>query len=514
MYKILKQMNKHLKFSGCLFFAGVVSTGMYSCKNQTPKKQTNDVQEVETSGQQKNILLLISDDHGIDQLGCYGNNVIKTPHLDSLASNGVRMTNAYAVAASCSASRGAILSGLYPHQSGQYGHNHNWHHFSYFDTIQSIPAILKQNGYQTGCVGKLHVGPQELLPFDYRIPASEIMNNRDVKKMALKAGEFFNKDKDKPFFLLVGYSDPHRMPHGWSDMPGIENWDGFGNHLDYQGVKPEKYNPDNMPVPDFLPDTRAVREELAQMYESISRMDQGIGMVLEELRKSGRFDNTLIVYISDNGIPFPGAKTTIYDSGVRMPMIVSHSALKNKGGKTDAMISFTDILPTFIDWAEVELPEYQLPGKSFLTAMGEKNPEGWDKVMMSHTFHEITMYYPMRAIRNHKYKYINNLYPELEFPFATDLFICKTWQDILKNQRTTMGKRSVEAYLRRPTEELYNITDDAAEAVNLAQDSSYSVVLQEMREQLHALRSETKDPWLIKENYTQNTAYLKYLQKE
>ncbi len=505
-------MNKYLKLSGSLFFAGVVSAGMYSCTNKTPERGNDAIQDVKTPVQQKNILLLISDDHGIDQLGCYGNDVIKTPNLDSLASNGVRMTNAYAVAASCSASRGAILSGLYPHQSGQYGHNHNWHHFSYFDTIQSIPAILKQNGYQTGCIGKLHVGPEELLPFDFRVPPSEIMNNRDVKTMAQKAGEFFNKNKDNPFFLLIGYSDPHRMPHGWSDMPGIENWDGFGNHLSYEGVVPIKYNPEDVLVPDFLPDTKAVREELAQMYQSISRMDQGIGMVIDELRKSGRLNNTLIVYISDNGIPFPGAKTTIYDSGVRMPMIVSHHALKNKGGKTRAMISFTDILPTFIAWANADTPEYQLPGKSFLTAMENEKPEGWDKVMMSHTFHEITMYYPMRAIRNHKYKYINNLYPELEFPFATDLFICKTWQDILKNQRTKMGKRLVNRFLQRPVEELYDIANDPAEAVNLAQNSSYSTVLQEMREQLHTMRSETNDPWLIKENYTQNTQFLKHLQ--
>lgn len=498
-------------YTNHLLVAGVLTLGLSACSPKDQSPQNQGTNKPEQSGEQKNILLLISDDHGIDQLGCYGNTVIQTPNLDRLAEQGIRMNNAYAVAASCSASRGAILSGMFPHQSGQYGHNHNWHHFSYFDWVESMPQLLKQQGYQTACIGKLHVGPDTLLPFDYRVYEEEIMMNRDVKTMADKAGELFNQDKDKPFFLLMGYSDPHRMPHGWSDMPGIENWDGFGNHQDYPGVEPVVYKPEDMPVPGFLNDTEAVREELAEMYQSISRMDKGIGMVLDQLEKSGRLENTLIIYISDNGIPFPGAKTTIYDSGVRMPMIVSYPGISNKGGETNAMISFTDILPTFLDWAGADKPEYELPGRSFLTAMTEKDPAGWNEVMMSHTFHEITMYYPMRALRNKKYKYIVNLFPELEYPFATDLFICKTWQDILKNNRSTMGKRKVKDYLKRPAEELYDIVNDPAESVNLANDPAYAEVLQEMRDQLHKRQTDTKDPWLILGNYDKNTEFLNSL---
>jgi N-sulfoglucosamine sulfohydrolase len=489
-------MNKHI--------IPILAAGLTACSPVEKKEPAQN----ENTEKIKNILLLISDDHGLEQSGCYGDTVIQTPNIDQLAAEGIRMTNAYAVAASCSASRGAILSGMYPHQSGQYGHNHNWHHFSYFDTIQSLPAILQQNNYLTACIGKLHVGPKKLLPFDYRVTEPEVMEGRDVYNMAKKAGEFFNMDKSKPFFLLMGYSDPHRMPHGWSDMPGIENWDGFGNHRDYPGIEPVKYHPDDMPVPDFLQNSQAVKEELAEMYQSITRMDKGIGMVIEELKKSGRYENTLIVYISDNGIAFPGAKTNIYDSGIKMPMIVSYAGMKNAGKTADAMISFTDLLPTFAEWAGAQLPEYKLPGKSFLSVMHQENPEGWDKVMLSHTFHEITMYYPMRGLRNKKYKYINNLFPELEYPFATDLYICKTWQDILKNKRTKMGKRDVSNYLKRPAEELYDIVNDPVESVNLAKDPGYKEVLTEMREQLHQMRSATKDPWLILGNYEKNKALI------
>lgn len=457
---------------------------------------------------QRNVLLLISDDHGIDQLGCYGNKTIQTPHLDQMAESGVRFTNAFCISASCSASRGSILSGLYPHQNGQFGHQHNWHHFSYHAWVQSIPALLKANGYRTGLIGKLHVAPDDLLPFDYRVQSKDIMGNRDVKTMADKAGEFFNQAQDNPFFLLVGYSDPHRSAQGMSEMRNVENFSGFGNDQDYPGLSPVKYNPSEVSVPDFLPDTPEVREELADQYESITRLDRGIGMVLDRLRESGRYKDTLIIYISDNGIPFPGAKTTIYDSGVHLPMILCSPEIITGGGINHAMISFVDLLPTILEWTGSAPPKYTLPGRSFLGSLNEENPEGWDEVYQSHTFHEITMYYPMRAVRTRKYKYIRNLFPELEFPFATDLFVSKTWQRILKRRVKKMGKRDVRVYLRRPAEELYDIQKDPVESINLAGETSYQGVLYEMRMKLTEMRVRTGDPWLINDNYRENRTLL------
>jgi N-sulfoglucosamine sulfohydrolase len=464
---------------------------------------------IESNSSQRNVLLLISDDHGIDQLGCYGNEKIQTPNLDQLAEQGVRFTNAYGITASCSASRGVILSGLYPHQNGQFGHQHNWHHFSYHKWVQSIPLLLKQNDYRTGVIGKLHVAPIEQLPFDFVVPGKEIMGNRDVMVMAEKANEFFNQDKKDPFFLLIGYSDPHRSAQGMSKMKNVENFSGFGNDREYTDLTPTIYDPADVHVPDFLPDTPEVREELADQYQSISRMDAGIGKVIEYLRSSGRYEQTLIIYISDNGIPFPGAKTTIYDSGVHLPMIVNSPTINKSGGVNNAMISFIDLLPTILDWTDTKNPEYKLPGRSFLPIMNQENAVGWDEVYQSHTFHEITMYYPMRAVRTRQYKYIHNLFPELEYPFATDLFICKTWQGILERKSEMMGKRRVSDYLLRPVEELYDIKKDPVESINLAQDPAYSGVLKELRAKLRSMRVATDDPWLINDNYLMNKSLLK-----
>ncbi len=499
--KTQKHINRRTFLEKCMaggsatLLANTLALGNVSSSQQKLNSQSSN---------HRNVLLLISDDHGIDQLGCYGNQKIKTPYLDQMAAEGIRFTHAYCVAASCSASRGAILTGLYTHQNGQFGHQHNWHHFSFHAWVQSLPALLKRNGYQTGVIGKLHVAPKEQLPFDFVVEGKEIMGNRDVKSMADKAGEFFTRDKNNPFFLLIGYSDPHRSAQGMSDMKNVENFSGFGNDRNYPGIQATKYDPNDVHVPDFLPDTPEVREELSDQYQSITRLDTGIGMVLENLRKSGRYEDTLIIYISDNGIPFPGAKTTIYDSGVHLPMIVCSPDIEKSGKENHAMISFVDLVPTILEWTGTKSPDYKLPGKSFLPILNQENPNDWDEVYFSHTFHEITMYYPMRGVRTRRFKYILNLFPELEYAFATDLFISKTWQGILKRKSKMMGKRKVSDYLRRPAEELFDIENDPAESKNLANVPEYQSVLEEMREKLKKMRDETDDPWLIIDNYKAN----------
>ncbi len=206
-----------------------------------------------------------------------------------------------------------------------------------------------------------------------------------------------------------------------------------------------------------------------------------------------------------NGLDRPSTKSEYtYDAGVRLPMIVNSPHLEKKGSVNHAMISFIDLVPTILDWTNTTGPDYQLPGRSFLPILNRENPDKWDEVYFSHTFHEITMYYPMRGVRTRRFKYIKNLFPELVFPFATDLFISKTWQGILKRKATTMGKRKVTEYLYRPAEELYDLESDPDEAVNVAGDAAYQQVLNEMRAKLQAMREKTEDPWLINDNYKDN----------
>ena len=340
--------------------------------------------------------------------------------------------------------------------------------------------MLKDNGYTTGVVGKLHVKPASVYPYDYSVSALETGGNRDVAAMARKAGEFFREQSGRRFFLLVGCSDPHRSRQG------------FGNEVSYSGVNEVSYDPLRVRVPRFLPDQLPVREELAEHYQAVSRLDQGIGLVLRELADAGRDKDTLVIYLSDNGIPFPGAKTNLYDSGVHLPLLVRSPNQTRRGIVNSAIVSYVDLLPTILDWTRTPLPSEALPGRSFLPILEKENPPGWDEAYFSHTFHEITMYYPIRGVRTRHYKYLLNLFLELEFPHANDLFASPTWKSIQEQGR--MGRRLLGTYLRRPLEELYDLEQDPDEVRNLAADPSMGAVLRTLRRKGTSFRQETKDP--------------------
>mgnify|MGYP002622622359 CR=1 FL=1 len=435
-------------------------------------------------GAARNVLLLVADDHGLE-LGCYGHPVIKTPSLDRLAGEGVRFANAYATVASCSASRSVILTGLQNHTNGQFGHQHGYNNLHTFGNVKSLPALLNDAGYRTAVLGKLHVQPPEVYPF------SDVLNvkggARSVARMAEAAEAYFKTDPDTPFFLLVGYVDPHRARVG------------FGNE-DYPGVEPVKYKPEDVIVPPFLPDLPEARAELAEYYESVSRLDQGVGLMLDALERSGRANDTLVIYISDNGIAFPGAKTTLYEPGIHLPMIVRSPDQKEQGRVNRAMVSWVDIAPTILDWANVTTPK-QMQGRSVLDILNDDDPAGWDEVFASHTFHEITMYYPMRVIRTRRYKYILNLAHPLPFPFASDLYDSPIWQAVLDQGVSHYGRRSVDAYVNRPREELYDLYGDPNEAINLADDTDHAETLSDLRDRLKAWQERTNDPWILKYRY-------------
>ncbi|HQO35904.1 MAG TPA: sulfatase [bacterium] len=439
----------------------------------------------------RNVLLLIGDDHGLDTPS-YGNPSIQTPNLDRLAWDGVRFSNAFCTTASCSPSRSVILTGLHNHTNGQLGLAHGHHNFHTLPWVQTLPRLLKNRGYTTGVIGKLHVNPASLYPFDVCVTGEELGSIRSVATMSERARGFFEKNRDKPFFLLMGYGDPHRSAKG------------FGNEQPYPGVEETTYSPESMKPPAFLQDSAAVREELAEYSQAVSRLDLGIGMVLEALQASGKDKDTLVIYISDNGPPFPGAKTNLYDPGIHLPLIVRSPEQAKRGVVNQAMVSWTDLTPTILEWTGTPAPkEYELHGRSFLPILENENPSGWDSVFLSHTFHEVTMYYPMRGIRTRRYKYIQNLCPGLSFPHASDLYASKTWQELLARPEMRMGQRTVQDYLHRPSEELYDLEQDPWEFLNLAQGAEFQEILADLRGRTHEFRQRTNDPWLILENHAE-----------
>ncbi|MFH1717818.1 MAG: sulfatase-like hydrolase/transferase [Planctomycetota bacterium] len=444
-----------------------------------------------------NVVLIVSDDHGRETLGCYGNPVIKTPNLDSLAAEGVRFTNAFCTTASCSASRSVILSGMYNHANGQYGHQHAYHHFISFPDVKSLPVMLTQAGYRTGRIGKYHVAPDEVYKFDVTLPANE----RSPVQMADNCRDFIGAEGGKPFFLYFCTSDPHRGGGVAEELPGKP--DRFGNRAKdgYPGVEEVKYDPKDVIVPPFLPDIPECRAELAQYYQSVCRVDQGVGRLLSVLKEAGKYDNTVVIYISDNGVAFPGAKTTLYEPGMNLPCIVRSPSQKNRGIACDALVNFADLAPTILDFAGARPANANLQGRSFRSVLEQEHARGWDVTYASHTFHEITMYYPMRVVRERKYKLIWNIAHGLDYPFASDLWAASTWQATIQSRSKYYGKRTVEAYLHRPKFELYDLENDPHEVNNLAENPKYEEVLTRLQARLKEFQKQTQDPWILKWEY-------------
>ena len=439
----------------------------------------------------RNVVLLIADDLGF-QAGCYGDPVAKTPNIDALAKSGTRFTNAFASVSSCSPSRATILTGMPTHKCGQYGLAHATHNQHSFRNVKGLPALLAPAGYRSGVVAKLHVQPKEVYPFDEEIAA----NGRNPVAIAAGVKKFIADTGDKPFFLLVGFTDPHRAAKG------------FANDGKYPADVPAtKFDPKRLPLPYYLPDTPEVRAELAEFYQSITRLDDGVGRVLKVLEDAKRLDDTLVIFLSDNGIPFPGAKTTLYDSGLHLPMIVRKPGQK-AGIENSAMVSFTDIAPTILDWCGVKPPE---PKRKKAAAMarqilpahsrtGEARRLGHDLCLAPVSRgHDVLPDAP--AVRTRQYKYILNLAHPLEYPFASDLWDSDMWQGILKRGDTKMGSREVQAFLHRPKEELYDLAVDPNELKNIATDPAQSTVLARHAVKARSVARKTNDPWLIKNRH-------------
>lgn len=438
----------------------------------------------------RNILLLVADDLG-RCLGCYGDNTIQTPHIDQLAAEGTRFSKAFTSTASCSGSRSVIYTGLHTHENGQYGLANRRHHFTTHDHVQTAPRVLGELGYLTGIIGKVHVGPSSVYPWEVR----EESGSRNVAGVADRARAFIEKSKreSRPFFLTVGYVDPHRD----------RSRDGFGNEEDPDDrVKDIIYDPSAVHIPDFVNDLPEVRREIAGYYTAISRLDQGIGFILEELKQSGLEEDTLVIFVSDNGPPFINSKTTLYDAGVHLPLIIRLPGT-TAGIVNPNMISFIDILPTIIDWAGGSDLQSSRKGQSFLSIIDKKDDvSGWQsQIFGSHTFHEVTNYYPTRFMRTARYKYHRNVEWKLQFPFAADIYGSLTWEAIRNSGSKFVGKRTLKALLQRPPEELYDLDADPLEVTNLALDvgTEHELILRNMRTETEKWQAMTEDPWLYRD---------------
>ncbi|XP_024937694.1 N-sulphoglucosamine sulphohydrolase isoform X2 [Cephus cinctus] len=401
------------------------------------------------------------------------------------------------------------------HQNGMYGLHQGVHHFNSFDDVQSLPRIFKRNNIRTGIIGKKHVGPADVYPFDFAETEennSILQVGRNITKIKLLVREFLSQNKSQPFFLYVAFHDPHRCGH---THPEYGNFcEKFGNGDTGMGTIPDwhpiYYQWEQVKLPYFVQDTEAARRDIAAQYTTISRLDQGVGLVLKELKDAGVLDDTLVIYTSDNGIPFPSGRTNLYDPGMAEPMMISSPYHKNRRNQaTHSMTSLLDIAPTLLDWFNMTY-EHQisendvssssrLTGKSLLPLLIEEPQENNTAVFASQTHHEVTMYYPMRAIRTKRYKLIHNLNYRMPFPIDQDFYLSPTFQDLLNRTREKQPlpwHKSLKTYYERSEWELYDLKHDPEELKNLARKPSSKALFADLQQRLYEWQKETADPWL------------------
>jgi arylsulfatase A-like enzyme len=416
-----------------------------------------------------NLVLIIADDMGWDDCGAYGHPAVCTPNIDRLAAGGMRFTNAFVTTSSCSPSRASIITGRYPHHTDA-----EQLHWPLPAEQVTFVELLKDAGYWTAAAGKWHLGDAVKDRFD-------VVHEADVSGFQLPAGPsgrppamiaaeksgcerwistLRSRPKDRPFFLWLAALDPHR---------------------DYEvGILPVPHSPQDVRVPPYLPDEPEVRRELALYYDEITRLDGCVGQVLEELREQGVEGDTFVLFISDNGRPFPRDKTTLYDGGIKTPWIVRWPAGVRAGSICAQLVSSVDIAPTILRLAGVNPPP-SLEGHDFSALLTDPARRIREYVFAEDHWHD---YEDLgRAVRSQRFKYIRNDYPDLPATPPADVGRSPTYQTMRRLRAEGKLPEQQSSCFRkpRPSEELYDGANDPYELHNLAEDTRYAAVLDELR---------------------------------
>ncbi len=424
-----------------------------------------------------NILIITADDLGTN-LGCYGDPLARTPNLDALAARGVQFQNGYITAPSCSPSRSSILTGLYPHQNGHWGLSHLGYRMR--DGIPTLPGLLKGAGYHNAILGKLHVAPESAFPFDFA--QTDARKTWDVKWVAQTAREQMQaaQAQGKPFFLYVNYFDPHTPFHD-----------------QFQGVPANPQTPAQMRPFPFHPVEElnaGVREQMAGYYNGIARLDNGIGLLMAELKAAGRDGDTLVLFVGDHGAPFPRGKNAVYEAGVKVPFLALWPRATT-AHRDNRLVSTIDFVPTVLDAAGVKAPS-NLPGASLRPLMSGRETPWRQTLGTENNAHGPRDWYPQRTLRDGRWKLIHTLLPSVPNPKITPSG-GQPWINLTKSPPPgSLGEQVFQTHRNAPQWQLYDLQNDPHEFHNLAGQPQHAAVENRLRAALLEWRTQTKDPLL------------------
>ncbi|MFW0788656.1 sulfatase [Gordonia sp. CPCC 205333] len=414
-----------------------------------------------SSTARNNVVLVHWHDLG-RHLEVYGASGAVSPNLEALAAQGFLFANAHAASPLCSPSRGALLTGRYPHDNGIVGLAH--HGFAYRDGVQTLPAILRDAGWRTALIGMQHesTAPGSLGYDDVDVADSDCdyVVDRAVEWLDARAAER-DAGGTVPFLLNAGFFEVHRPYPAHRYPPG---------------------DPDAFDVPSYLPDTPEVRGDLASFHSSINIADAATGRLAEHIDASGFGEDTWIVFFTDHGEAFPGAKSTLYARGTGISFIVRPpKSLRVATGAYDGLFSGVDLVPTLLDALGVEIPE-EIQGLSHAAVLTGSVPSVpvREVVFTEKDYHDT--YDPIRAVRTRDYSYIENFAPRAALELPLDI------------ADSDSGRALDDAHTRpRPAVELYALAQDPDERNNLADDPAYAQLRAELARRLQSWRANTGD---------------------
>jgi arylsulfatase A-like enzyme len=436
-----------------------------------------------------NILFAIADD--ASHFGCFGNAFVDTPAIDALGKEGVLFTQAFTTNPKCGPSRACILTGMYTWKLKE-----GCDHFGLFpENVSVFPDLMEKGGYRIGYTGKGWEPGDWKACGRQRNPAG---NQYDSKTLSPPEGskisccdyagnfhEFLDEDNGQPFFFWYGGREPHR-PYGFGEAGGKE-------------ISPSS-------IPPYWPDSESIRQDMRDYAYEISWFDKHLGAMVEQLRERGILENTLIVVTSDNGAPFPRVKGQMYEDDFHLPVVVSWKNHVKKAFICDKLVSFIDFFPTFLDYAEIQIPT-DCDGKS-LRGLLESSEQPWNReyTLMGKERHDVgrehDFGYPVRCLRTSQYLYVWNLKPD-RWPAGnpetgfTNCDSSPTKQKILQLLEEGNSYYHDLSFGKRPAQELYDILKDPHCMHNLFGETEFACVAESLRFVLLTSLYESKDPRML-----------------
>ena len=437
-----------------------------------------------------NFLLITADDMNWDAVGAFGCPVPNvTPNLDRLASQSLRFRHSHVTAAVCQPSREVLMTGRYPHRNGGMGFEPIWDH------VETLQDRLRDAGYLNGILGKVtHLAPVDRFQWDEQQDIGDLGFGRDPSLYAQYARRFLERanSENRPFFLMANAHDPHRPFVG-----SQQEADRWGDEVQSIPKPSAFFAPEDVVIPGFLPDLPEIRLEISQYYNSCRRCDDTVGAVLDVLEKTGHADNTLVMFLSDNGMAFPFSKTNCYLNSTRTPWIVRWPGVTEAGRFDEKhFVSGIDFTPTILDIAGLD-PIDGIDGSSFADVL--RGQGGTERVRVFTVFHKTSVgnAYPMRGVQEARYAYIYNAWSDGKTEFKNESQSGLTFKsmDAAGAEEPDIQAR-VDHFRYRTPEELYDFQEDPDALNNLIDHPDHQARREAFRETLMGWMIEKEDPIL------------------